>query len=501
MKVLAADPADLHARSPAELLRAARRLRKLQAAGERAAPPWLLPILFVPGIGGTRLELATARSDSTHEATATDLWDPDDAALQARLFDSITTEPNADAAARASLELAQRWMAPARVMPTHPPESRVPLMQALLGLDQASSAVTGLHEHLSARYEHLKARGWAALARSYWPLAERLQVSGDGEFVTSSHAHGWDWRGTAVSAAPALAERVAALLGPEGARSADGMRGGAGRWPAQRALVIVAENSGVDLVRAAWPSLREGSVLAVYAIDDVSASPVRGSAAWFAWLCNAKATPMPDGELLSYGWREWRQRLRAQRGTRLALNAVLPGPLSLLPAAPASRWLRPGAVMGAATEAMPWLRSPVCWDEAAQAPSAEGSPRDNPPADAAWQAAAEAAMRASQAGVPASHRLPIIDCRTGQASHATQLISRREALAKGGGHLSAWRFDAVPDRSAEALEPNSLVCQTPAQLCSAITRDITQRLLREPATPFGQAFTPLAQRLFSESTT
>ena len=337
---------ELPLRSPGELQRAAR--RQLRALAP--ATPWLLPILFVPGLGASRLRLLQAQSWGAADRFDAGLWDPDDAGLHADLY------------GQACEELTRRWQAPrellrdldtAAIAAVHAQAGCLPPGQALLPELQAQS---------QQQMADLNARGWTGLLQAYWPLATQCSQGpgwlGDPQFLPLAHAFAWDWSQPPAQTAPALARHIGGLL------AQDHLHQGPRRWqwPGAPGLAIVAENAGLDLVRAALPLCAEGQVLAVYAVDE---TPARKP-------------------LLSAGWRAW----------RAAWPCSPPEPASPLHSVP------------------PWIRC--------------------------------------------SHRL--------------------------------------------APQPASLECGSAAELCAAVLRDLTQRLLREPATPLGQALAPAFADRFKRTT-
>ncbi|MEF7612872.1 hypothetical protein V4F39_03045 [Aquincola sp. MAHUQ-54] len=257
--------------SPAEQLRAARRLQRLQRERAALPVPRPLPLLFVPGVGATRLAL--------HDGAA--LWDPDAAAL-----------PDGGEGA------AKPWRQPVRVLSDHGADPcgaqgaalvaaahRLPASARAAGL----GALPPLGAALQARYQALKDRGWTALLQAYWPLAERLQA-GDSTLVPiSAHAFGWDWRSLSAATVERLRWHVARLLERTGAP----------------ALVLLAEGAGQSLVQQALHGAAGGHVLAVYVLDAVAPLPAAAGVPWVP-VCRRGAGPRPPGgAVASFGLRRW----------------------------------------------------------------------------------------------------------------------------------------------------------------------------------------------------
>lgn len=534
---------DPYLRSLPELQRAARQAQRLSGAGHQA---FLWPVLFVPGLGGSRLCLLQAKTWEQTGDHDPGLWDPDDETLQRRLYGWMGDDAQASALQTQAwaLELAARWQAPAQLMLAHE-AAQIPRLMARhvglsagqsadLGAGRASPLLPALEQQLQQAYARLQARGWTALPSSYWPLADQLSDRpgcwADPQFAFQAHAHAWDWREHPCQAAQGLARKIQALLSQAHLHqlaSCDA-KGQARRWqwPQRPGVVIVAENAGVELVKAALPLCAPGTVLAVYAVDEVRGQGVGGedgSPAWFAALCDtdsptASVPHVGAPGLLSVGWHLWQAAFQAQRGPRLAVNALLPGPLSLLPQGPARHWLE-GAEFADASSAWALLRSGAAWRQGTASFCAHAAvPAANPPEQADWQAQAQAAAEQTcalnQALAQGFAALPAVppwfSCHSEAAElPAVQLSVQRGPLIHSEAErqdegMQAWRLqrhakpvdsvtgDAADDVDARADSPlpNPAPAGSGRQLSARILQHLSQTLLREAPTPFGQALRP-----------
>ncbi|MDC8785304.1 hypothetical protein [Roseateles koreensis] len=518
-------PVDRLARILPELERAARQAQRHAAM---AKTPILWPVLFVPGIGGSRLGLLEARTWAQTGSHDTGLWDPDDEPLHQQLYGWLGGSAAPEAQAW-SLDLAARWQAPAQVLREHEPAQVLRLMAQQQGLGEGAAPVVlpALQQQLRQRYACLREQGWTALPARYWPLAtqlsDRLGTLADPQFAFIAHAHAWDWRAHPRQAAAGLVRRIQALLSQAhlhqlASCGTDG-QARSWRWPDTPGLVIVAENAGVDLLRAALPLCPPASVLAVYAVDEVRPAGTTtnglaqdGSPAWFAALCDTDtpAAPLPGAPLLSHGWRLWQETLQAQRGPRLALNAMLPGPLSLLPQGPVATWLD-GAEFAQAGHGWDLLRCGGAWQPLqGQFCADEGRPGVNPPQEATWQAQAQAAAELTLAQSQASTQdfaalaepPPWISCQAGAAAPPVARLSLQHGIATDASALTqgegvqTWRLQLQTQPQEGLPQGSRLVVGSSQQLCAGIQHHLSQQLLRQPPTPFGQELRPaVAARL------
>ncbi|WP_156374376.1 hypothetical protein [Pseudorhodoferax sp. Leaf274] len=498
---------DLWLRTPAQLERAARQQLRHQQGD---APPWLVPILFVPGIGGSRLALVDARNAPANGNHDTFLWDPDSSSQHRRAYGWLAqSEADLSANDAAALALARRWQAQAQVM-RHRAEdtddSLVRLLADSQGLPNACALLPELHHALLAQARGLESRGWMALPRAYMPLAQQLSdtlgTATDPQFAFLAHAHAWDWRQHPADAASGLLNAIQALLSQPHVHPMER----AWRWPGQPGLVIVAENAGMELVRAALPLCPAGSVMAVYAVDDVRPQTLpddrshgaSASRAWFAALCNARNSGGSDASgqdtrVLSAGWSAWQATFKDSRAARLAVNAVLAGPLSLLPAMASEFGFGTGTPRAVLDDPLCLLRTRIGWDgHGPMPPLLEADPSWHARAQAVAQdvqrrAAAQTTQAVSQVNCVADTRLPTTvhlqwnkyPASIGQDS-ADSLHRWRLDVEADGGVWHASSDDGFP----------TLRCSSAAQLSSQIRRDICQRLLRQAPTPMGQVLQP-----------